>query len=214
MIKISYGNTLDSRQRTLSKLQNLKKQGTYRVIDVGGTHGGGWSAPVADLIIDINASSPNAISIDICNSAAWKEVESIVDVLGKFDYAICTHTLEDLYDPVVTLSKLPRIAKRGIITMPSIITELSNVESSLWLGYIHHRWLFHEEDGKMLLIPKLSVLESMCKNRFKFKPATSEIAYEWENEINYSMFMNNYLGPNVGTVIREFTKIIDKASKL
>lgn len=214
MLRINYGTVEDSRIRTLDMLAKYKSEGHYSVIDIGGTHGGGWSAPVADLVIDLNATDPKALKVDVCKQDSWKEIESIVNVNGKFDYAICTHTLEDLYDPIVALENLPKIAERGIITMPSILTELSNVESSLWLGYIHHRWIFHELDGKMLVVPKLSLLEALCKNRFKYKPHVAEITFEWDKEISYNMFMNNYLGPNANTVLREFGRLIDKVSKL
>ena len=214
MLTISYGTINDSRQRTLNKLTKLRSEGSYTVVDVGGTHGGSWSSSVTDMVIDINAHGPGAMNLDICNYESWKELESMVAVTGKFNYSICTHTLEDLYDPIITLKKLPKIAERGIITMPSILTELSNIESSRWLGYIHHRWIFHEENGKMLIIPKLSLIESVAKNRFKHKEHLSEIIFEWENEINYDIFMNNYLGPNANIVLREFCKLIDKVHKL
>lgn len=214
MLTINYGTIEDSRQRTLEKLTKLRGERPYTVIDVGGSAGGSWSSSVTDMVIDINASGPDALNIDVCDYDSWKELESIVAATGKFNYSICTHTLEDLYDPIITLKKLPRIAERGIISMPSILTELSNIESSMWLGYIHHRWIFHEENGKILIIPKLPLIESVAKNRFKPKAHLAEITFEWENEINYTMFMNNYLGPNANTVLREFCKLIDKVHKL
>jgi len=179
----------------------------YRVIDIGGAINS-WSAPVVDTIVDINPGAKTMI-MDICVSGAWDKVLNLVDHHGKYDYAICTHILEDVYDPFVTLNMLPRIAKRGIITMPSIRTELSNVESSFYLGYIHHRWLFGAEDNEMLVIPKLGMLEALARNKMVYEKDVEEIWYEWEDTIPYKIFMDNYLGPDSKTVVKHYSKLID-----
>jgi hypothetical protein len=182
----------------------------YRVIDIGGTAGTGWSAGVANTIIDINAEdTETSMKIDICNPLDWERVKCMIDVFGLYDYAICTHTLEDIYNPIVTLKMLPFIAKEGIITMPSLRTELSNVESSFWLGYIHHRWMFDQVNGVMLIIPKIGMLESLAANKIQYKQDVEEIWFEWKWSPGYKLFMDNYLGPDSKTVVREYSKLID-----
>jgi len=184
-----------------------RQNSNHRVIDIGGTING-WSAPVVDLVIDINPG-PKTIQVDICDPAAWEPVLNLVEQQGKFDYAICAHTLEDVYDPFITLNMLPKIAKRGIIITPSIRTELSNVESSFYLGYIHHRWLFSSENNEMLVIPKLGMLEALARNKMVYEKDIEEIWYEWEDTISYKIFMNNYLGPDSKTVVKHYSKLID-----
>lgn len=212
-LTITYGPTKDNRERILQTLLQ-RKQDTpgYRVLDVGGIAGGGWSAPVADLVIDINApNTDTSLSIDICNADAWAPLFEHVTQHGRFDYTICTHTLEDVYDPFVTLNNLPKVAKAGIITMPSMQTEVSHVESPHWIGYIHHRWLYDHADGRMLIAPKISALEALCLGRnLPFIKAREEIQYHWEDDIPYTMFMNNYLGPNVQTVVSEYVKLLNR----
>jgi hypothetical protein len=104
---------------------------------------------------------------------------------------------------------LPKIAKAGVITMPSIRSELSRPESPTWIGYIHHRWIFDQQDSIMLIIPKLELLGALVWNSIRYIPASEEIVYHWRDTIPYSMFMNNYLGPDSATVVEEYQKIIE-----
>jgi hypothetical protein len=189
-------------------VQEKEKNSNYRVIDIGGVVNG-WTKAFADFVVDINSiNSKRSLSIDICIDSQWKSLIDIVEKEGKFDYCICTHTLEDLYNPFSALNFIPLIAKQGIITMPDARTELSRIENSGWLGYIHHRWIFDQKDGKMLIIPKLNFLESIVKG--SLQKNISEIRYEWTQTIPYEVFMNNYLGPNVNTVINEYTSLINQ----
>jgi hypothetical protein len=210
MLTVSYGTIAQNRSQILSHVVDAKSiNNQFRVIDIGGTAGGGWTNNIADMVIDINAQSTDkSMSIDICDESAWDVLLAHVQEHGMYDYAICTHTLEDIYNPVTALKYLPKIARRGVITMPSINTELSRVEHLNWIGYIHHRWIFDSQDGKMLLIPKLSVLESLFRN-IRFKKSLEEVRFDWSDEIPYAMFMDNYLGPNASTVIDTYKRLIE-----
>lgn len=212
MLTTKYSRTLSTRDRILHNIKALKSKTIgYKVIDVGGIMGGGWSAPITDLVVDINATeSPKSISIDLCDRRSWDVLLRYVELHGMFNYAICTHTLEDLYNPFTALELLPQIAKAGIITMPSLRTELSRVENSMWLGYIHHRWIFVEQDGAMLVIPKLSLLEKLVGDRIHFRQEIEEIVFEWTDNIPYKIFMNNYLGPDARTVLNKFSDLVTK----
>jgi hypothetical protein len=212
MLTVKYSRTINTRDRILHHIKALKSRTPgYRVIDVGGTMGGGWSAPIVDLVVDLNASeSPTSISLDLCDRRSWGTILRYVELHGMFNYAICTHTLEDLYNPFTALDLLPQIAKGGVISMPSLRTELSRVESASWLGYIHHRWVFVEHNGEMLVIPKLSMLEKLVGDAIQFKPEVEEIVYEWSDSIPYKTFMNNYLGPDARTVVHKFSEIINR----
>ncbi|CQR74803.1 hypothetical protein SOV_08270 [Sporomusa ovata DSM 2662] len=209
MLKINYGTTQDTRSYVLNTVASKKQTQEYRVIDIGGVAGEGWTTPIADMVIDILAANTNhSLSLDICNYESWRSLEEIVQANGRYDYAICTHTLEDLYDPFIALQKLPKIAKQGIITMPSIRSELSNVESQYWVGYIHHRWLFDKLGDQMLIVPKLNALELLC-DKGRFPASQEEICYEWSEDIPYKMFMDNYLGPNVDVVIENYDRLLN-----
>jgi hypothetical protein len=209
-LQINYGSTASHRQQILGFVIGEKASNPgYRVVDIGGI-ADNWSSTCVDMLVDINAEdTSSSMKIDICDQDSWSKLLSYVDENGRFDFAICTHTLEDIYDPVVVIKHLPKIARSGVITMPSITTELSPVENKNWLGYIHHRWIFDQHDDKMLIIPKLGILETMCRGRNVFDPARSEVMYTWNEDIPYSMFMNNYLGPNASTVIYCYNELIN-----
>jgi hypothetical protein len=209
MLKISYLKTGVSREKVLSNVTAAKAENpAYRVIDIGG-NAIGWSAPVVDMVVDINSEpSEKSMKFDICKISEWDRLLEIVARDGLYDYAICTHTLEDVYNPFTALELLPKIARAGIITMPSVITELSRIESESYLGFIHHRWIFDKEGDEMLVVPKLSMLETLVENTIKQDLNRDEICYEWKGSIEYRHFMNNFLGPHNYAVINEYTKFV------
>ena len=201
------------RDGILSYINTMKNNGPFTVVDVGGSIRG-WSASVIDALVDIN-DCPNKeggvkhFKCDITHPDSWKEILEYVEKNGKFDFCICTHTLEDIFNPIDILKILPTIAKSGVISMPSANTEFSRCENPHWLGYIHHRWIFDHNDTTMLIIPKISVLEALCGNRLLYKKAQEEIRYEWETSIPYTLFMDNYLGPSAAAVINHYTALIE-----
>ena len=179
----------------------------YKVIDLGGTVAG-WTHEVVDTVVDINSeNNEKNISADLCNHHDWHKLLNHIEKNGMYDYAICSHTLEDLYDPIMALKWFPKIARAGMITMPSIRTELSRLEYP-WLGYLHHRWIFDQEDGKMFIIPKLGLLEHIVPG-MQFNNNVFEILYEWENDIPFKLFMNNYLGPTDQVTLDAYLKLIN-----
>lgn len=205
-MKITYSTIHETRNKTIEYVTKQKQLGNFRVIDIGGVVNG-WSRDIVDLVVDIGAESNNTnLNMDICND--WTALIEYVEQYGIFDYAICTHTLEDVYNPVTALEMLPTIAKHGIISMPRARIELSRIENRGWLGFIHHRWIFDQVDDHMLLIPKLSFLEQLSK--LAYTNASEEIVYEWDNTIPFTMFMNNYLGPTSGHVIEKYRKFINR----
>ena len=208
MLKISRGRIQESRQKIINHITDIRAiTPNFRVIDIGGLAGGSWSSPYINMCVDINAEDTDtSMGFDICNWEQWAKLADHVEIFGKFDYCICTHTLEDIYDPVTALRWMPRIAQAGIITTPSPRTELSRHNGN-YLGYIHHRWIFSEDAGEMLLVPKLGVLEWLTHG-LDYNEAESEIVFEWRDTIEWRMFMDNYLGPDIQSVGLQFRDII------
>lgn len=126
-----------------------------KVIDIGG---GAAPFPRADYVLDalpyqacgsgsdgnINRqlnieprySADRWIQADLCDRTPWPIEDK------SFDFAVCSHLLEDLRDPIWICSELQRIAKAGYIETPSRILEQSRgVENPCYTGYYHHRWL-------------------------------------------------------------------------
>ena len=154
---------------------------SYRVLDVGGL-ADPWSWPVANSVLDFTdpfANFPPNITAykgDITRAAGWASVLSEVAKKGKFDFVICTHTLEDLHDPQMVVDMLPLVAKAGAIAVPSRFLELSKVvaESTMkelnytgsdshqgyaFRGYFHHFWVFTVSQSQLIAVPKSNLVE-------------------------------------------------------
>ena len=126
-----------------------------KVVDVGG---GAAPFPRADYVIDAmpyeklgagsdgniheklgiepRYSEDRWIQTDLCDRRPWPIADK------AFDFAICSHLLEDIRDPIWVCSELRRISKAGYIESPSRMVEQSKgVENPRHAGYYHHRWL-------------------------------------------------------------------------
>lgn len=124
------------------------------VLDVGG-----WASPMprADWVMDLmpyetrglygEAADPEAerfgpetwIERDICAREPFPFDD------GEIDFAVCSHTLEDIRDPLWVCSELIRVAKAGYIEVPSRLEEQSIGVQGPWAGWSHHRWLIEIE---------------------------------------------------------------------
>lgn len=72
---------------------------------------------------------------DICTRKPWPFAD------GQFDFAVCSHTLEDVRDPVFVASELQRVARAGYVEVPSLREELTYGIQGPWVGWGHHHWL-------------------------------------------------------------------------
>ncbi len=168
------------------------------VVDVGG---GGSPFPRADYIIDMTLYESRAAlgrvdvdykerfsaetwtMLDICERKPWPFDDNY------FDFATCSHVLEDIRDPIWVCSELARVAKAGYIEVPSRIIEQSRgVEHPLYAGFYHHRWLIDFEDNKVLFRHKSHSLHSLKKAivadigiRKKINSKYGFISLEWRN---------------------------------
>src|SRR3954449_10993879 len=96
------------------------------VLDVGG-----WAKPFprADWVLDLmpyetrglyGTLEPDAerfgpdtwVTLDMCAHMPWPFADA------QFDFAICSHTLEDIRDPIWVCSELARVARAGYIEVP------------------------------------------------------------------------------------------------
>jgi len=118
------------------------------VLDVGG-----WAKPLAraDWVIDLQPYETRGLygydgdrgderfSADTWVIAAIWEPWPFAD--GRFDVAICSHTLEDVRDPVGVCRELMRVARSGYVEVPSRLEEQTMALQGDWVGWSHHRWL-------------------------------------------------------------------------
>ncbi len=145
------------------------------VVDIGG-----WACPFnrADYVIDaepfetrgyyatfggkpsqggdVEHFSPERwIARDLCDHAPYPFADKSID------FVICSHTLEDVRDPLRVCAEMIRIAKRGYIEVPSRVWETCRGhESPRTAGLSHHRWLIDIEDARIEFLMKYHLMHS------------------------------------------------------
>jgi hypothetical protein len=144
------------------------------VLDVGG-----WARPLAraDWVLDLmpyetrgsyglDGTPPERFSVqtwvrrDVCDREPWPFED------GRFDFAVCSHTLEDVRDPVWVCSELVRVARAGYVEVPSRLEEQSFGVHGPWVGWSHHHWLVDVGPGSVELVFKPHVIHARESDHF------------------------------------------------
>ena len=193
----------------------------YKVIDIGGSYLS-WSWSVIDYIVDYKFPKKvhdniHYFTMNINYESEWEELLDHVKAYGKFDFAICSHTLEDISTPMVPAKMMGRVAKAGFIAIPSKFAEFDSPENPDVAGYIHHRWIFTlPAFGGLMAYPKVNFFES-AKTNFKkdighdeshFQNSDKEdLAFYWENSVDLEIVNEDYLGPSESAVKSYYTHL-------
>lgn len=115
----------------------------------------------------------------------------------EFDFCLCTHTLEDLSYPFLTIDEMSRVAKRGYIATPAFGKDIifSHFNLTDWLtgarrvpGIGHHKWLFYKQGKLMCVVPKNYPLLYSSNFHFVEWRGEAEFEYSWEGKIEYKEF--------------------------
>lgn len=216
---VRYGTIIDYVVR--EKLSRKHDGGrSFTVVDVGGSFVG-WSKDIVDAIADINTPPvgeyPAHIQffpVDITHPDGWRRILEHVERHGKFDFAICSHTLEDIVNPAFVGEQLSAIAHGGFVATPSKYAELSRVVDSAegetsYRGYIHHRYIFTMHNGHMIGYPKISYIEHVpaFDALGQFPAGRLELSFFWREKLEVSYINNNFLGPDVAAVIAMYNTL-------
>ncbi len=79
----------------------------------------------------------------------------------QLDFVVCSHTLEDIRDPLWVCTELIRIAKRGYIEVPSREWEsCRGLERPNQVGLSHHRWLIEIGSNRIQFLMKYHMIHS------------------------------------------------------
>jgi hypothetical protein len=78
---------------------------------------------------------------DFCDREPWPFRDK------EIDFVICSHTLEDVRDPIWMCSEFNRIANAGYIEVPSRLEEQTYGFQGPWTGWSHHRWLIDADQA-------------------------------------------------------------------
>jgi FkbM family methyltransferase len=165
------------------------------VLDIGG-----WGCPFtrADWVMDLQPYATRGlygldgplperfteatwIVRDICDRAPFPFADK------ELDFVVCSHTLEDIRDPIWVCQEMVRVAKAGYIEVPSRLEEQSWGFQGPWVGWGHHRWLVDEVDGGLEFTFKHHVLHARDTDHFPagFRDALSReqqvLTFWWDD---------------------------------
>jgi hypothetical protein len=212
---------LISRPEVVDKINSLNAK---TVLDVGGSFNN-WLAEKVTHMFDFQdphldngwswrhiKSSATWFKGDINNHEDWYQIFDYVEKNGKFDFVSCTHTLEDLAYPMAALRNMPRIAKAGFIAVPSKYWELCRGVPGTPRGGHHHRWIFNNEQNKLLMYPKINLIEYMAlyeqRRDLIIKNQPTELRLMWEDNIDFEVINNDYLGPRFEDVVNYYERLL------
>jgi hypothetical protein len=122
------------------------------VLDIGAWHIPCWRADhVVDLLPYETRGHGGCIKGNQTRERFSKDTWTIWDICSnrplpfrdkEFDFVICSHTLEDIRDPIQACHEIVRVGKRGYVEVPSRLWESTiGVQSNRYTGFYHHRWL-------------------------------------------------------------------------
>ena len=180
------------------------------VLDVGG---GASPFPRADWVVDAvpyegrgTGSDGNAhtalgvtqryapetwVQVDLCARNPWPFSDK------AFDFAVCSHLLEDVRDPIWVCSELRRVSKAGYIETPSRFVEQSTgVEHPRHAGFYHHRWLVEVESGGLV---------------FRLKPHS---IHSFNDAVVARLGSAQAINPKYATCVLEWQDSFDSAERL
>lgn len=207
--KYEIGNKLVHERECLEYIKNEN----FKVIDVGGS-ANGWTSEVCDAIVDFmdppkDFENIKFFKFDITDPDGWSDLLKYCEEHGKFDFSVCSHTLEDITNPVFVAKQLAKISKQGYVSFPSKHCELNRGEAGPhgWRGCCHHRWIFDIKDDKLFAFPKLPCLEYI--QEFDKMISTDEnkwnISIYWKDDIHINE-VNGWVNPQ--DLINKMSKLI------
>lgn len=205
------------RHDLIESLQQASEVRRLKILDAGGGINS-WLGDLVTHIMDINADeeSPGIeiVAGDINDLATWVKFSE-----NEFDFVSCTHTLEDIRDPKFVISEINRVGGAGFIAVPNRASEFTNVEDSSYLGYGHHRWIFHirsqdklEAVSKWIGISNEKVLRKFLSNARQFilpwpsfrkllpeqlilrKHEHRELGVIWTDDLDFAYLNNDFAG--------------------
>lgn len=144
------------------------------VLDIGG-----WADPFprADWVVDLMpyrsrglystpAAAGNAPEPERFSERTWIERnacdrEPLPFDDDSIDFVICSHTLEDVRDPIGICAEIVRIGKAGYVEVPSRLEEQAWGVVGPFVGWSHHRWLIDLVGGRLEFVHKPAALQAL-----------------------------------------------------
>jgi hypothetical protein len=179
----------------------------YKSIDLGAS-AMYWSYPECKFVVDsvsISKEGTTFFQVNLEDKNTWSELLSYVRLNGKFDFSICSHTLEDVFNPLELIKLLENISHSGFIAIPSKYDEFSFLYENKYRGNAHHKQFFDVIDDELIVFPKFSWIENNERSDeiLKYRKG-SELSFIWENEIPVNIFGKGKPFMSDGELINNF----------
>lgn len=167
-----------------------------------------WSYPeckyVADSLV-ISKEGTTFFEVNLEDKSSWKELLEYVDSNGKFDFSICSHTLEDVFNPIELITLLEKISNSGFVAIPSKYNEFSFLYENKYRGNAHHKQFFDVIDNELMVFPKFSWIENHERSdEILQHHKGGELSFMWESEIPVKIFAQGVPYKSDGELIHNF----------
>ena len=185
----------------------------YKTIDVGAS-AMYWSYPECKFVADslvISKEGTTFFNINLENKNTWNELLEYVGKNGKFDFSICSHTLEDVFNPLELINLLKSISVSGFVAIPSKYDEFSFLYQNTYRGNAHHKQFFDVVDDTLVVYPKFSWTErdERSDEILKYNKG-NELSLFWENDIPVKIFGEGVPCKSDGELMNNFYLEITK----
>jgi hypothetical protein len=172
-------------------IKQIIKDNNYTSIDIGAS-AYYWSYPECKVIVDaypVSQSDVLQFNINLEDRNDWKAIFEYVEVNGKFDFSICSHTLEDVFNPIDLILNLEKISKKGYIAIPSKYDEFTKLYNNKYRGNAHHKQFFDVKNDTLVIYPKYSWIEiDERSDLISLANGPRDIILMWEDNIPYKVF--------------------------
>jgi|SRR3989344_1846715 len=189
-----------------------------KVLDIGGAMKQHEQIKV-DTLVDIISPQEAPYTASKLKAKRFVKVDITKEKLPfknkEFDVCLCTHTLEDLYNPFLIMDEMSRVAKRGYIATPSMGNDMvfSHYDITDWLtggkrvpGLSHHKWFFVNKGKKIKIIPKNYGILYSPKFHIVGWRGEDDFNYFWDGKIDYEKVTDL----NIHHLVDEYQKFIDE----
>ena len=187
--KWSYNDT----KNLIGSVKELIINNNYNSVDVGAS-AQPWTYPECKTFIDtvpLSIEDVNFIKVNLEDEDSRNEFLKYIEQNGKFDFSVCSHTIEDIFNPIDAIKFLTKISKRGYLSIPSKYNEFKKLFNNNYRGNAHHKQFFDVINNKLIIYPKFSFIENDERSEEIIKQDKGdELTIFWEDTIDFEVFGN------------------------
>lgn len=200
-----------------NEIKELISRMNYKTIDVGGSLDF-WTYPESRYVADLlpverfEPQETTFFKIELGRKNTYTELIDYVDKNGKFDFSVCSHTLEDVFNPIDVIELLEKISHRGFVSVPSKFNEFSKLFDNDYYGNAHHKQILDYYDNQLIIYPKFPFIEKRIErvNEIMTINKGNELNFIWEEKIENRIFSENDIIKSDDVLIDKFFKEIKK----